>query len=110
MTTEPPTTPPTTDHSSTTYEPSDLLDDDGNIDTSKVKSITNENADPAREVSPTLCKQWRRIVREGTQPRNVETDFDHDSVRYHATGECDHDHGEPTATYDHDAEQWGPQE
>jgi len=107
MTTEPPTTPPTTDYDELTYQPSDLLDDDGSVDVSAVRSITKGDSRNPEAVTPEECARYRTIVRDGTRPRDVETDRGRSTVSRHATGRCNHDHDEPTAAYDPEANEWG---
>jgi hypothetical protein len=106
MTTEPPTTPPTTEHHDPEYQPEDLLADDGTVDISAIKSITNTDNTPGERVSPSECRRFRQAVADGTQPRNVETDFARRTVRRHAHGECHHDHNVPAVEYDDEREQW----
>lgn len=106
MTTEPPQTPPSTDHDEPEHTAADLLDDDGTIDVSKVKSITNAGQQNTSDVSPAECRRFRRTVAEGTSPRQIDTDWNKSAVRYHVTGKCNHDVSIPTFEYDRENEQW----
>jgi len=107
MTTEPPTTPPTTDTGSTEYDPADLLDEDGKIDPGKVKSIAKKGQRSYEKVTAEDCQQWRREIDAGTTPRKTTDTVDPAVVRYHATGECEHDHGIAPVAYDAEADTWG---
>lgn len=107
MTTEPPTTPPTTDTNSTdTLDAADLLDEDGNIDVSAVKEITNAGNMNNSPVTPGECCMFRHTVRRGVRPCEIDTEYNQATVRRHVRGACNHEHGEPTAEYDEDADEW----
>jgi hypothetical protein len=91
----------------TEYSPDDLLDEDGNVDPSKVKSIAKKGKRTTDRVSREDCRQWRQEIDEGLTPRKAIDTVDPAVVRYHATGQCTHDHDAPPVEYDSDADEWG---
>lgn len=90
----------------TEYSPADLLDEDGNIDPGKVKSIAKQGQRAFERVSTEDCRQWRAAIDGGTTPRKATDTVDPAVVRYHATGQCTHDHGTPPVAYDDEADEW----
>lgn len=91
----------------TEYTADDLLDEDGNIDPDKVKSITKQGQRGFERATAEDCQQWRAAIDDGTTPRKATDKVDPAVVRYHATGQCTHDHGTPPVAYDEDADTWG---
>jgi len=94
----------TTDH----VDPSDLLGDDGTIDTAKVKQVTNrtDNCNPL--MTPTCKTIRRRLLAEDLTAAALAEDlgYGQTAVRNHARGRCSCDHDVPTIMFDRLASEW----
>lgn len=93
-------------HIDTEVDPSDLLDENGNVDHGKIKSITNSGNGNPRPVTPGECCKFRHTVRRGTPPCEIDTEYNAATVRRHVRGDCSHDHGETPAEYDAATGEW----
>jgi len=83
-------------------DPSDLLDEDGSVNISAVKSVTNGTAKP---VSPETCATARELLVDGltTAEAAAELTIGSTSVSRHAGGDCYHTTDEvdhPPVTYE----------
>lgn len=90
----------------TEYDADDLLDENGNIDPSKVKSMAKTGKRTFHKVNSDECQQWRRVVDGGSTLRDATESVDPSVVRYHVTGECQHKHDAPPVEYHDEADEW----
>lgn len=87
---------------------SDLLNDDGTINVSKVRSIQNGRHDNVPNVSERECHQFRRA---GAQLRDAQAPeiaagyvYAKATIRRHMTGTCSHDTDAPPLR--HTGDEW----
>ena len=75
--------------SNTTYSATDFLDDDGNVDKSKILGARNRHADHGR-VSPKECAEARRLIGSGLTSHEVadRLNISPDAVQKHCRGKC----------------------
>ena len=88
---------------------SDLLDENGNVDSSEIKSLTNEMHSVGTSVDATMCRRLRRVIGETDQQAIEVADafgIGATTVRNHIAGECRHGDAPPTYTYDRYAGMW----
>jgi len=83
-------------------QPEDLLNENGKVDTNKVRSIANQRNERIEQIGTETCARWRR---KAVGVPNMEQLADsvgasQDTLRRHITGECSHDCDAPTLEYD----------
>jgi response regulator of citrate/malate metabolism len=92
MTGTPPRDDDTDDKKTETLEPSALLDEDGKIDISKVKSRANMSNHTHAEITDAVCHDMRRMAGRDdvteTAPIAEAFDISRTTVRRHLRGDC----------------------
>jgi len=80
-----------------TIAPSELLGDDGKVDTSKVKSITNSNVNKENSVTAEEATEIRRRIRDGEGIVDVAKSVGRAAatVQRHAAGDVEYPDGTP---------------
>jgi len=73
----------------------DLLDEDGRVNTGKIKSITN-NPSFASSITAARCQTFRERAREGETPTDLAEEFGHhkSTIYQHLRDECHHHSGD----------------
>ena len=91
----------------TTHDPAEFLDENGNFDFSKTYEIRNRQQDNVRIDSET-CIKLRRLLASGMSASAVAENVGagKSTVRDHATGKCHCDHDEGIVEYDRSTESW----
>lgn len=85
-------------------DPEDLLDADGKVDSTAVKSIANANVDPEPRdwgVSAEECAAWREELKGAPSVSVIVDDVDvtESPIKKHVAGRCSHDHDTPPLEY-----------
>lgn len=85
-----------------TLSPTDLLDEDGNVDTAAVRARANADTSHHRTVDAETCARWRReaIGAPSAQAVAEETRHADDTIRRHISGECSCAHGVAPLVYE----------
>jgi len=88
---------------------SDLMNDDGTVDTDKVRAIQNRGGGCEPEVTAQECNAWRRRLVDcpNVDPVADRVDFSGNTVAVHVTGDCVHDCEHPPLQYRRDYERGG---
>lgn len=87
---------------------SDLLDEDGNIDKSMVRSLQNDGYPGKSSVTETDCRRFRRVAHNTTETSRTIGEafgFGGTTVRSHLT-ECHHTHDLPACRHVSPSEGW----
>lgn len=87
---------------SESLDPTDLLDEHGNVDQTKIRSISNRGNSHRPSVEPSTCAEWREEAVGAPNAKTVSEHTDHakDTVRRHISGECECVHDTPALEYD----------
>jgi len=83
---------------------SELLDDDGTVDHSVIKSLTNASVMGSKTITTDMCDAFRRDVATGKHASTIAEEYDvgDTTLRKHVRGECHHAEAglnEPPASY-----------
>ena len=90
-------------------DPSDLLGEDGTVDTTAVKSLANMDQGQHTKIYADECARLReRLASEQTTSAALAAEFDYGSttIRTHATGKCSCDCDAPPVRYDRSERTW----
>jgi len=83
-----------------TIDASELLDEDGSVDLSAVRS-RQVRGGKTKTASAAECARWRRTARgaNSIQASDIDTEFADSTVADHVRGDCYCEHDEPALTY-----------
>jgi len=83
-------------------QPEDLLDENGEVDTDKVRSIANEGNGRSEQIEVETCARWRRKAVDVPNMKQLAdaVGANQNTLRRHITGECSHNCDAPTLEYD----------
>jgi hypothetical protein len=71
---------------------SELLGDDGTVDHSVIKSLTNADAGGGTRITTETCDKFRRAIQSGATAKDTAAKYEvgATAVRRHVRGECHH--------------------
>jgi len=83
-------------------DPSDLLDEDGNVDAGAVRSRQQEGITRSPEIDPETCSAWRRAAKGETNVEHIAdgTEYRQNTISKHVSGRCCCEADAPPLRYD----------